>query len=312
MAKYNRRYKDSVFVDLFGEDKSAKANFLALYNAIHGTHLDARTELKRLRLEQVMYMTFYNDVARLVDDRIIVLIEHQSTVNANMPLRFLQYVARLYEQIQEPKAKYYRTLQKIPTPEFYVFYNGVENYPERTTLKLSDAFIAQSEKPALELVVRVININYNKASEILHTCKPLAEYTLFVEAARRHTKLDSENGFKNAIKECIQNDILREYLQRKSKEVINMLLAEYDYDVDIAVQREEALQEGEEKGFSLGIVHGEAKGFSLGIAQGKQEGFSEGAYQKAIETAKILKRLGDSVQKIMQATGLTEAEIERL
>ena len=65
----------------------------------------------------------------------------------------------------------------------------------------------------------MININYNKGSELLSACKPLAEYTLFVDVVRRHTKLDSENGFKNAIKECIQNDILREYLQRKSREV---------------------------------------------------------------------------------------------
>ena len=209
MAKHNRRYKDSVFVDLFGEDKNAKDNFLALYNALYGTHLDKSTELKRLRLEQVMYMTFYNDVARLVDGKIIVLVEHQSTVNANMPLRFLQYVARLYEQIQDPKAKYYRTLQKIPTPEFYVFYNGVENYPERTTLRLSDAFMTMPAKPSIELIVTVININYNKDSGLLRACKPLAEYTLFVDAVRRHTKLDSENGFKNAIKECIQNSILR-------------------------------------------------------------------------------------------------------
>ena len=100
-----------------------------------------------------------------------------------------------------------------------MFYNGEEEYPERTTLKLSDAFIAQPEKPALQLVVSVINTNYNKGSEILHACKPLAEYTLFVEAVRRHTKLDNKNGFKNTIKECIQNDILREYLQRKSREV---------------------------------------------------------------------------------------------
>ena len=89
----------------------------------------------------------------------------------------------------------------------------------RTILKLSDAFIVQPAQSALELIVSVININYNKNNEILHTCKPLAEYTLFVETVRRHTKLDSENGFKNAIKECIQNDILREYLQRKSREV---------------------------------------------------------------------------------------------
>ncbi|WP_239446811.1 hypothetical protein [Treponema sp. Marseille-Q4523] len=73
---------------------------------------------------------------------------------------------------------------------------------------------------------------------------------------------------------------------------MNMLIAEYDYDVDIAVQREEALQEGEAKGFS--------------------EGISEGSYQAKLETARILKQLGDSAQKIMQATGLTEAEIEQL
>ena len=157
-------------------------------------------------------MAFRNDVAYLIEGKIITLVEHQSTINANMPLRFLQYAARLYELIQNPRDRYLRRLKKIPTPEFYVFYNGEDDYPENTTLRLSDAFMPIPEKPALEVVVSVTNINYNKGSEILHTCKPLKEYTLFVEAVRKHTKLDSENGFRNAIKECIQNDILREYL----------------------------------------------------------------------------------------------------
>ena len=301
MPKHNRRYKDSVFVDFFGEDKNAKANFLSLYNALHGTELDASAELEPLRLEQVMYMAFRNDVACLVDGKIIVLIEHQSTVNANMPLRFLQYAARLYERIENPRDRYLRRLKKIPTPEFYVFYNGEEDYPESATLRLSDAFITAPEKqPSLEVVVSVTNINYNKGNEILHTCKPLKEYTLFVDAVRRHTKLDSENGFRNAIKECIRNDILREYLQRKSREVMNMLIAEYDYDVDIAVQREEE----REIALKEGIAQGEAKGFS--------EGISEGSYQKALETAKNLLDLGLSVANIAKATGLTEAEVEAL
>ncbi len=152
MAKHNRRYKDSVFVDFFGEDKNAKSNFLSLYNALHDTHLDAPTELEVLRLEQVMYMAFRNDVAYLIDGKIIALTEHQSTINANMPLRFLQYAARLYERIQNPRDRYLRRLKKIPTPEFYVFYNGEEEYPERVTLKLSDAFIVQPAKPSLELL----------------------------------------------------------------------------------------------------------------------------------------------------------------
>ena len=83
-----------------------------------------------------------------------------------------------------------------------------------------------------------------------------------------------------------------------------MLIAEYDYDVDIAVQREEERE--------IALKEGEAKGFSLGIAQGKQEGISEGSYQKALETAQILKQLGDPIQKIAQATGLTEKEIKQL
>ncbi|UTD02130.1 Rpn family recombination-promoting nuclease/putative transposase [Treponema socranskii subsp. buccale] len=296
MAKHNRRYKDSVFVDFFGEDKNAKSNFLSLYNALHGTELDASAELEPLRLEQVMYMAFRNDVACLVDGKIIALVEHQATINANMPLRFLQYAARLYERIQNPRDRYLRRLKKIPTPEFYVFYNGEEEYPESATLRLSDAFITIPEKPALEVVVSVTNINYNKGSEILHTCKPLKEYTLFVDAVRRHTKLDSENGFRNAIKECIQNDILREYLQRKSKEVMNMLIAEYDYDVDIAVQREE------EREIAL----------KEGIAQGKQEGIFEGSHQKALETAKLMRTHNYPIAEICTMTGLTEAEVEKL
>ncbi|MBC6719390.1 MULTISPECIES: Rpn family recombination-promoting nuclease/putative transposase [Treponema] len=288
MTKHNRRYKDSVFVDFFGEDKNAKTNFLSLYNALHDTHLDASTELEALRLEQVMYMAFRNDVAYLIDGKIIALTEHQATINANMPLRFLQYAARLYERIQNPRDRYLKYLKKIPTPEFYVFYNGEEDYPEKATLQLSDAFMTLPEKPALEVVVSVTNINYTKGSRILHTCKPLKEYALFVEAVRKHLKLDTENGFKNAIKECIQNDILREYLQRKSREVVNMLIAEYDYDVDIAVQREE------EREIAL------------------QEGISEGSYQAKLETAKLMRTHNYPITEICTMTGLSETEVERL
>ena len=292
MATHNRRYKDSVFVDFFGEDKNAKANFLALYNALHGTELDASAELEPLRLEQVMYMAFRNDIAYLIDGKIIALVEHQATINANMPLRFLQYTARLYERIQNPRDRYLRRLKKIPTPEFYVFYNGEDDYPKTATLRLSDAFMTAPEKPALEVVVSVTNINYTKGSKILSACKPLKEYTLFVDAVRRHTKLDSENGFQNAIKECVRNDILREYLQRKSREVMNMLIAEYDYDADIAVQREEALQEGEAKGFS--------------------EGISEGSYLAKLETAKLMKQAHCKLDFITQMTGLSAEEVENL
>ncbi|QTQ14545.1 Rpn family recombination-promoting nuclease/putative transposase [Treponema parvum] len=288
MTKHNRRYKDSVFVDLFSEDEKAKENFLSLYNALHGTHLDISTELKPLKLEQAMYTKLSNDVSCLIDNKIIVLAEHQSTINENMPLRCLQYVARLYEQIQDPKAKYHRTLQKIPTPEFYVFYNGTENYPVRKTLKLSDAYIVKPELSPLELAIEVLNINTDKTNKVLTTCRPLEEYSMFVEAVRRNTALDKEYGFENAIKECIQNDILREYLQRKSREVMNMLLSEYDYDTDIAVRCEEA----GEKAFA--------------------EGEERGARQKALEAAKMMKGMNYPISDICKISGLSVEEIKAL
>ena len=128
MKKHNRRYKDSVFVDLFSEDKTAKTNFLSLYNALHGTEYQSTTILKNIRLKQVLYMSFANDVSYLIDNKIIVLAEHQSTINPNMPIRCLEYIARLYEQLYKSKEKYNRKQLAIPTPEFFVFYNGKQPY----------------------------------------------------------------------------------------------------------------------------------------------------------------------------------------
>ncbi|UTD12238.1 hypothetical protein HO345_04205 [Treponema denticola] len=75
-----------------------------------------------------------------------------------------------------------------------------------------------------------------------------------------------------------------------------MSVAEYDYDTDIAVQREESLRIGMQQG----------------IQQGIQQGFSDGAYQKAIETARNLFRLGLSIENIAEATGLAKEEIESI
>ena len=292
MSTANRKYKDSVFVDLFSEDEKAKENFLSLYNALHNTNLPLSCPVENIRLDNVMYMNIINDVSCLVDNKIIVLAEHQSTINENMPLRFLQYIARLYEKLQTPADRYLKKLSPIPTPEFYVFYNGMEDYPETTTLKLSDAFMTKPEQVPLELTVQIFNINKDKRNKILKTCKTLDEYSLFVEEVRVQIQLDPENGFTNAVKICIEKGILKEYLQRKSREVINMLVAEYDYDTDIAVQRAEAGK--------------------IAFAQGISQGISQGARQAKLETARNLLQFGLSVENIAQATGLSQAEVEAL
>ena len=177
-------------------------------------------------------------------------------------------------------------------PEFYIFYNGKQPYTTNSVLKLSDSFTQTHDEYALELSVKVVNINYDKASEILKLCKPLEQYSLFVDAVRRNIAVDKEHGFEKAIKECIQNDILREYLQRKSKEVLNMLIGEYDYDTDIAVQREES--------------------FDMGLAEGEARGRSEGSRQAKLETAKTMLTMGYPLGDICKIAGLSQEEVEAL
>ena len=266
--KSNRKVKDSVFVDLFGKDESAPQNFLSLYNALHNTNLTLKdTKLKQEILDSTIYMTFANDVAMQINGKIVVLIEHQSTINENMPLRLLDYVTRIYDRIIPSKYKFKRAQVKIPFPEFYVLYNGTEKTPPYFEKKLSDAFEREKEDTspvALELLVKVYNINTDIGKELLKKCNILSQYSQLIDLIRyskNHAEeLKTEEPFKWAIQEAKRRDILADYLERKAAEVINMFSLEYDYATDIAVQREEAMQEGLEKGLEQGLEEGLEEG----------------------------------------------------
>ena len=68
-----------------------------------------------------------------------------------------------------------------------------------------------------------------------------------MEVLRNLQAKGDTHAHEHAVKECIHNGILVDYLTKKGSEVINMLIAEYDYDLDIEVQREEAFKEGRDK-----------------------------------------------------------------
>ena len=249
----NRNHKDSLFIDLFCKDKlDGKKNFISLYNALHNTNLDlATTTVQEVNIENVLYMALSNDIAMLVDNRLVVLVEHQSTINENMPLRLLEYISRIYEQLVPSEDRYEKKMIKIPYPEFFVFYNGTEDYPVETELKLSDAFIfpdekynVQNNKFSVEIKVKIVNINSDKNSPILKQCKKLEEYSLLIDYIRESKKQNPKAPLEQAINKALQNGVLSEYLKRKSTEIKNMLIAEYSYETDIKVQRREAYREG--------------------------------------------------------------------
>lgn len=246
MPKENRKYKDSVFVDLFYSDETAAKNLLGLYNALHGASLTDESLIKKVKIENILYKNFNNDISCQVNNEVFIFGECQSTVNPNIPLRYAMYAGRAYEQILDKRDRYRTQLVKIPTPEFYVFYNGKQDYPAQRELSLSDAFMARPGGNSMELKVTVININTNKAHRLLADCRVLREYSQFVETVRAYR--NEEDAIKKAIEECIGKGILAEYLIRKGSEVRNMLVAEYSYEEDLAVKQEEARQEGISQG----------------------------------------------------------------
>ena len=105
---------------------------------------------------------------------------------ANMPLRYLLYVGRVYEKMIPVKDRYRQKTVKIPRPEFFVFYNGRAKTPNEYTQKLFSAYIDNKDTGdvSLELTVKVININTDAGNEILSKCKILNEYSQFVEQVR--------------------------------------------------------------------------------------------------------------------------------
>ena len=284
----NRNHKDSLFIDLFCKDKKiGKENFISLYNALHQTNLDLKnTTLEEVNIENILYMALSNDIAMLVDNRLIVLVEHQSTINENMPLRLLEYVSRIYEQIVPAEDRYEKKMIKIPYPEFYVFYNGIEEYPVEKELRLSDAFIlpdnkySKEKQISLEILVKVININIDKENPILKQCRALQEYSTLIELIRENKRQNPNTPLKEALSKAINDGILSDYLKRKTTEVRNMLIAEYSYETDIKVQRREAFRLGKEEG--------------------------------AIEAAKNLLKYGDPIEKITIITGLPLEKVQQL
>ena len=281
MSIFNRKYKDSVFTDLFGSDRDGKKNFLELYNAFSGNDYKlGEVSLKRKVIEQALYKTFNNDVSWEINGKLIVLVEHQSTINENMPFRCLEYVTRIYEGIIPVKERYAEKVYKIPNPDFYVVYVGKKKLPPEQELRLSDAFYTK-DSSKLELVVKVKNCTDPKLLPIFKTCDILKEYCQFIEIVEQnYNRLFPKNSFKKAIEIAMEQGILTDYLDRKSREVINMLCAKYSYKDDIAVKQREAREEG--------------------------------IQQKAIEDAKSFYVNGVSIQIIAKSLGMTVEQIQEI
>ena len=253
----NREHKNSVFTMLFDD----KAVLLELSNALFGAHYGADTPIEITTIKNALSRGRVNDLSYVLDDRLIVLVEHQSTLSDIMPYRMLMYIAETYSRLYHNTMQYRRYKFPLKRPKFIVLYNGDEEMKEDVLiLRLSDMYtlFAPEDGAAdnglidLELTVTVYNIKDGRNAHIVIFCKKLREYAIFTDTIRGYNNtLPLNEALIKAVDECIEKDILREFLEKHKKEVISMLLKDWDLDTALDVRLEEGIEIGKEKGEAI-------------------------------------------------------------
>lgn len=263
----NRNYKDTVFRMLFSDKK----NLLSLYNAVSGKFYTDSDELEIVTLENAIYMGMKNDLAFIINTNLF-LYEHQSTYNPNMPLRDLLYIAEKYQELVDNRSLYSSTIQKIPAPNFVVFYNGIKEVSDCQVHRLSEAFENLSDEPQLELKVRVLNVNEGHNHVLMEQCQILKEYAQYVAMVRKYlAEIPLNDAVDQAVDECIQKGILADFLRKNRAEVIKVSIFEYDKEIEEKKLREAEFEAGKQAGIDLGRSEGRVLGKIEGKAEGKAE-----------------------------------------
>ena len=266
IQKTNRNFKDTLFRKLFRDEERA----IELYSAIIG----AKVEGKATIYPDDEFWMRQNDLSFSIGSQLMVICEHQSTINPNMPLRQLLYFSQILgaHVIGEDKL-YGRSLVDIYTPKFYVLYNGKETVKNQM-MKLSDSFLQKGEEPMLEVKAKIININWGSDKPILKASPSLTGYAYLVAEIRRNISsgMGRDKAIGLAIKSCISKGYLKEFLTENYEEVAAMLSFEYNYETHLEVMRREGLAEGLAEGHVKGLAEGHVKGLAEGHVKGMEEG----------------------------------------
>jgi hypothetical protein len=245
----NRNHKDRLFRFIFQDKK----DLLALYNAVNRTDYQNPDELEVTTLDDVLFLGMKNDLSFIIGAT-MNLYEHQSSQNANMPLRGLFYFASLYQNYVEVNGyNLYGSAQiPLPLPTYVVFYNGDADEPDEQELRLSAAFMRTDPEqiPCLECKVKMLNINRGHNRELMERCQRLWEYAEFIGCVKANLQegMVINDAIWAAIDDCTQRGILTDVLSRCKSEVFHMILTEYDEKKIKEYWRKESEQIGEERG----------------------------------------------------------------
>ncbi len=235
-AKYTA--KDSVFGALFRDKKY----LMQLYRALHPEDAETTEDaLTDITIRNVLANGIFNDLAFRVGDKIMFLVEHQSSWTMNIIIRVLMYLVQIYhDYFEEQGADLYGSKKvHVPEPELYMIFTG-ERASRPETISLSKEFFGGKEC-AIEVKVKVLY--GGKGNDII------SQYVNFTKVDNEQVKQygRSREAVTETIRICKDRDVLREFLLGREKEVISIMMSLFDEEkimrTHIASERREAAKE---------------------------------------------------------------------
>ena len=198
------------------------------------------------------------------NDLLTVNRTFKSTKNPNLPLRFLLYISHLYSRLTVKANLYGERIVQIPAPEFIIFYNGKDEMPERQLLKLSDMYSVKEENPKLELEATFLNISGTNNRKLKEACRTLRDYAVYTDKIRMYTEtMELPEAVDRAINECIEEDILRDFLIEHKAEARAMSIFEYDQERHMQQEREAGIEKGEQQLLRRQVKKNLSRGMSI-------------------------------------------------
>ena len=164
----------------------------------------------------------------------------------------------------------------LPTPQYVVFYNGTSDEPDRSILRLSDAYMQKDIRPALECTAVMLNINYGHNTALMEKCRNLRDYAVLISEIRQKLSqgMPLEPAVADAVDECIRKGILHDILVKNKVEVISMILTSFDQEEYEKTIRDESYEEGLERGLEQGLERGRHDGIRQVILSMLKKGLS--------------------------------------
>ena len=250
-----------VVTSLFREPKY----LLQLYQALHPEDHEATEEsIRNVTITNVLLDQYYNDVGFQVGEKLVILVEQQSSWSINIVVRCLLYLAQTYQEyFESTKQNVYGSKKlELPRPEMYVIFTG-NRRTKPEYLSLSKEFFGGDDSV---LDVKVKMIYDGKEGDIIN------QYVAFTRIYNEQVKLHgrTREAVLETIRICKDQNVLREYLSGREKEVVDIMMTlfneEYILKTYVESREKEAAMEGEKRGSEKAKMETAQRMYEMGIS----------------------------------------------